>query len=184
MLRTGVWTARANRPAVDRAADGARLASYAVELLALADTAASDPSRPPTVAAYAGVGDEPPTRQLLDTLVAAGAHVLLPVVADKLPGEALDWAPYDGWDALVPSRWQLKEPATQRLGPTALARYMSNAVKVSGRNPVLIDRYLQDAIEGAAFFEVEQGVLGGRPIDGTTRGDVVLDHRWTTPSLD
>jgi carbamoyl-phosphate synthase large subunit len=32
-------------------------------------------------------------------------------------------------------------------GPTALARYMSNAVKASGRNPVLIDRYLQDAIE-------------------------------------
>ncbi len=30
---------------------------------------------------------------------------------------------------------------------SALARYMSNAVKVSGRNPVLIDRYLQDAIE-------------------------------------
>jgi carbamoyl-phosphate synthase large subunit len=29
----------------------------------------------------------------------------------------------------------------------ALARYMANAVKVSGRNPVLIDRYLQDAIE-------------------------------------
>jgi carbamoyl-phosphate synthase large subunit len=32
-------------------------------------------------------------------------------------------------------------------GPAALARYVSNAVKVSGRNPVLIDRYLQDAIE-------------------------------------
>jgi carbamoyl-phosphate synthase large subunit len=31
--------------------------------------------------------------------------------------------------------------------PSALARYMANAVKVSGRNPVLIDRYLQDAIE-------------------------------------
>jgi carbamoyl-phosphate synthase large subunit len=28
-----------------------------------------------------------------------------------------------------------------------LARYMANAVKVSGKNPVLIDRYLQDAIE-------------------------------------
>src|SRR6185312_12042343 len=28
-----------------------------------------------------------------------------------------------------------------------IARYMSNAVKVSGGNPVLIDRYLQDAIE-------------------------------------
>ncbi len=28
-----------------------------------------------------------------------------------------------------------------------LARYMTNAVRASGRNPVLIDRYLQDAIE-------------------------------------
>jgi carbamoyl-phosphate synthase large subunit len=31
--------------------------------------------------------------------------------------------------------------------PGALNRYMTNAAKVSGRNPVLIDRYLQDAIE-------------------------------------
>jgi carbamoyl-phosphate synthase large subunit len=31
--------------------------------------------------------------------------------------------------------------------PAGIARYMVNAVKVSGRNPVLIDRYLQDAIE-------------------------------------
>ena len=31
--------------------------------------------------------------------------------------------------------------------PTGLARYMTNAVKVSGSSPVLIDRYLQDAIE-------------------------------------
>jgi carbamoyl-phosphate synthase large subunit len=31
--------------------------------------------------------------------------------------------------------------------PAGLARYMANAVKVSGRNPVLIDRYLQEAIE-------------------------------------
>jgi carbamoyl-phosphate synthase large subunit len=30
---------------------------------------------------------------------------------------------------------------------SALARYMANAVKVSGPNPILIDRYLQDAIE-------------------------------------
>ncbi len=31
--------------------------------------------------------------------------------------------------------------------PQGLARYMATAVKVSGKNPVLIDRYLQDAIE-------------------------------------
>jgi lipopolysaccharide transport system ATP-binding protein len=44
--------------------------------------------------------------------------------------------------------------------------------------------YLQDAIEGAAFFDVEQGVLSGRPVGGDGRGDVVVDHRWTTPALD
>ena len=31
--------------------------------------------------------------------------------------------------------------------PAGIARYMTNAVKVSGTSPVLIDRYLQDAIE-------------------------------------
>jgi carbamoyl-phosphate synthase large subunit len=31
--------------------------------------------------------------------------------------------------------------------PQGLARYMATAVKASGKNPVLIDRYLQDAIE-------------------------------------
>jgi len=31
--------------------------------------------------------------------------------------------------------------------PAGLARYMARAVQVSGRNPVLIDRYLQEAIE-------------------------------------
>ena len=31
--------------------------------------------------------------------------------------------------------------------PAGLARYMANAVKISGGNPILIDRYLQDAIE-------------------------------------
>ncbi len=31
--------------------------------------------------------------------------------------------------------------------PAGIARYMKNAVKVSGKNPVLIDRYLQEAIE-------------------------------------
>ncbi|MGH6990833.1 MAG: carbamoyl-phosphate synthase large subunit, partial [Stellaceae bacterium] len=32
-------------------------------------------------------------------------------------------------------------------GPEALGRYMTQAVKASGKNPILIDRYLEDAIE-------------------------------------
>jgi lipopolysaccharide transport system ATP-binding protein len=61
--------------------------------------------------------------------------------------------------------------------PLVPGRYRID-VEVHGR------AYLQDAIEGAAFFDVEQGILGGRPVGGNTRGDVVLEHSWTTPSLD
>ena len=61
--------------------------------------------------------------------------------------------------------------------PLVPGRYRID-VEVHGR------AYLQDAIEGAAFFEVEQGVLAGRPVAGESRGDIVVDHRWTTPSLD
>jgi len=112
VLRTGVWTARASRPAVDREADGALLASHATDLLALA----AEPD--PTVAAYAGVAEEPPTRQLLDALIRHGARVILPVVIDDQ--EALDWAPYEEWEALATVRWGLLEPTTPTLGPSTI----------------------------------------------------------------
>jgi lipopolysaccharide transport system ATP-binding protein len=42
---------------------------------------------------------------------------------------------------------------------------------------------LQDGIESAAVFDVEQGVLEGRPVSADDhRGDVALSHRWTRPS--
>jgi lipopolysaccharide transport system ATP-binding protein len=61
--------------------------------------------------------------------------------------------------------------------PLVPGRYRID-VEVHGR------AYLQDAIEGAAFFDVEQGVLAGRPVAGDSRGDVAVDHRWTMPSVD
>ena len=43
---------------------------------------------------------------------------------------------------------------------------------------------LQDAIEGATNFDVEQGVLEGRPVSADeNRGTVAIAHRWSTPSL-
>jgi lipopolysaccharide transport system ATP-binding protein len=44
------------------------------------------------------------------------------------------------------------------------------------------DKQLQDHIEAATFFDVEQGALRGRPISGYTGyGKVILPHRWTPP---
>ncbi len=41
---------------------------------------------------------------------------------------------------------------------------------------------LQDGIEGAATFDVEQGVMSGRPVSAdSTRGNVAILHRWSRP---
>ena len=44
------------------------------------------------------------------------------------------------------------------------------------------DVHLQDALEAAAFFDVEAGTLGGRPLSlDDARGDVTVKHRWLLP---
>jgi lipopolysaccharide transport system ATP-binding protein len=59
----------------------------------------------------------------------------------------------------------------------AVRRYRVD-VEIQGRS------YLQDGIEGAAVFDVEQGTLEGRPVAGGSAGDVAVAHRWIVPSLD
>lgn len=120
LLRTGMCTARANRSAVDRETAGARLASHADAVIALARrTDRAEPAETHcTIAAYAGIADEPPTRLLLDALVARGITVLLPIVAGT--AHALDWAPYEGWGRLTTARWGLLEPTSDPLGERAI----------------------------------------------------------------
>ena len=61
--------------------------------------------------------------------------------------------------------------------PLVPGRYRID-VEIHGRS------HLQDGVEGAAMFDVEQGTLGGRPIAGGVAGDVAIAHRWVVPSLD
>lgn len=69
------------------------------------------------LAAYLGVGTEPPTIPLLDALRAAGVRILLPVIS----GDELDWAIYDGADALAAGPLGLAEPTGPRLGSEGFA---------------------------------------------------------------
>jgi homopolymeric O-antigen transport system ATP-binding protein len=42
---------------------------------------------------------------------------------------------------------------------------------------------IQDGLQGAAFFDVQPGVVGGRPMTASgEEGDVVLPHTWRLPS--
>ena len=48
---------------------------------------------------------------------------------------------------------------------------------------VSLDGEVQDHVQGAAFIEVEQGLLDGRPIlRSSNYGNVVMHHRWTVPA--
>jgi 5-formyltetrahydrofolate cyclo-ligase len=94
------------RPAAEREAAGEALARHA--LAAWAEVFC--------VAAYVGVGTEPPTVPLLDALRALGVRVLLPVIT----GEQLDWATYEGVGSLADGPMGLAEPAGPRLGSEAL----------------------------------------------------------------
>lgn len=41
---------------------------------------------------------------------------------------------------------------------------------------------IQDGLQAAAFFDVEPGVIDGRPMPATaTDGDVILPHTWRLP---
>jgi 5-formyltetrahydrofolate cyclo-ligase len=107
-LRARLLAARAARPEADRQAAATEIAGHGLRLCAGMRT----------VAAYAGVGEEPPTRALVDGLRDAGCTVLMPVVA---PGRVLEWVVYDGWDDLESAGYGLLEPRGARLGPAAVA---------------------------------------------------------------
>ncbi|MEU5839484.1 5-formyltetrahydrofolate cyclo-ligase [Streptomyces diacarni] len=108
-LRRTVLAVRRTLPPDDRQAAAEELAR---RVLALDELAAAR-----TVAAYVSVGTEPGTGPLLRALDERGARVLLPVLqADN----DLDWAPYEGPDALAPVGRGLREPTGPRLGPEAV----------------------------------------------------------------
>lgn len=43
--------------------------------------------------------------------------------------------------------------------------------------------HLEDEIESAALFDVEPGLLSGRPVNAGADGAFAMDHRWSVPSL-
>jgi 5-formyltetrahydrofolate cyclo-ligase len=80
--------------------------------------AASEVRRAATVAAYASVGREPGTSELLDRLRDVGKRVILPVLR---PDQELDWATYDGPESVAGAGRGLLEPVTPGLGVDAVS---------------------------------------------------------------
>ena len=105
-LRARLRAGRARR-------DTAELETAATELAAHGASLAAR-----CVAAFVGVKGEPPMLTLLDALHADGVRVLLPRLLEDMD---LEWAPYDGRDALREARLGLLEPAGPGLGRQGIA---------------------------------------------------------------
>ena len=88
--------------------------------------------RAATVTAYVSIPGEPGTGQLLETLVARGRHVLLPVVR---PDGELDWARHDG--PLVAAGFDERDPAVKELLSRAIAACKARGkyIGICGQGP-------------------------------------------------
>lgn len=106
MLRAALGHAREQRSAAQLLVAGAALATWADALAA-----------PAVVAAYVGVGTEPPTLPLLAALEARGVRILLPVVR---PGAVLDWSDAPARSARRAGPLGLLEPTGPLLGTDAV----------------------------------------------------------------
>ncbi|MFE0762746.1 5-formyltetrahydrofolate cyclo-ligase [Streptomyces smyrnaeus] len=118
-LRRAVLSVRRTLTADDLQAAAHALARHVLELPELAGAA--------TVAGYVSVGSEPGTGPLLEALRGRGVRVLLPVLRED---NDLDWAAYEGPDALVAAGRGLREPSGARLGPEAVTQ--ADAVLLPG----------------------------------------------------
>lgn len=111
-LRDQLLAGRRRRPLAEV---GSAARSIAEHVLASPEVA-----RSATVACYASMGTEPGTNVLLESLVALGKRVILPVL---LPDNDLDWAVFSGTlESLASARRGLVEPVSPPLGVSAIGQ--------------------------------------------------------------
>jgi 5-formyltetrahydrofolate cyclo-ligase len=172
-LRAAAVARRAARNPDTRAAAGEALVPHGLAACAGAGC----------VAAYVGVGTEPPTIPLLDALRAAGVRVLLPVI----DGAALDWAAYDGAATLADGALGLAEPSGARLGLEALRD--ADVVLVPA---LAVDRDGHRLGRGRGYYDRALRTVTG-PVIAVVYDDDVIDavvveshdrtvDGWLTPS--
>lgn len=109
-LRDQLLTTRRRHPLLAAREDAEAIAGH---LLATPEV-----RRAATLAVYISLTNEPGTGPLIEELHALGRRLILPVL---LRDNDLDWAVYEGPQALVPASRGLLEPVGPRLGPDAIA---------------------------------------------------------------
>jgi 5-formyltetrahydrofolate cyclo-ligase len=123
-VRSRLLGLRAQRSAAERAEAGQTLCRIALGIPEI------DSAR--LVCCYVAIGTEPDTGPLLEALRTCGVSVMLPVL---LPDGDLDWAVYEGEQALRPGPRGTRSPAGPALGVDAITS--ADVVLIPG---VAVDR--------------------------------------------
>ena len=162
LLRSRVIAARAGRSGEEIAAAGAALADHGAAACAALQH----------VAAYAAVGQEPPTRPLLDRLLATGTSVVLPVIR----GTELRWAPYDGWDRLTQGPFGLWQPVAAERDVDVLA-----VVDLVLLPALAVDRHGNRLGRGKGYYDRALAALEPERAVAVVYDDEILDVVPTEP---
>jgi 5-formyltetrahydrofolate cyclo-ligase len=154
---------RAAMDARQRDAAGAGLAAHGVEW---AEKVAG--GTPSTFCAYLGVGFEPPTAPLMETLHARGYRVLLPVCE---PERRLSWVYWTPQAQFVRSRYApILEPAGQRHGLDIMADVAALFIPATA-----LDRSGNRIGQGGGYYDVFLSSLAG-PRPGMPLAAIIYDH--------
>ncbi|OPX07312.1 5-formyltetrahydrofolate cyclo-ligase [Mycobacterium sp. AT1] len=166
-MRTAILSARRAVPGDVRRAEAEELRRRLAALLRSGDT----------VCAYVPVGSEPGSTDILDSLVAAGVRVLLPVAREDDSGQplALTWGDYRG--ELVAARFGLREPPAPYLPAEAIGTASTVVVPA-----LAVDRVGNRLGRGAGYYDRSLAMADpSARLIAMVRDDEVLDRLAAEP---
>jgi lipopolysaccharide transport system ATP-binding protein len=110
-------------------------------------------------------------------------------VTSVLPGMSCSFTVYDQYGQPVTyfdSAVYSKRDETDRSQGHTFSCEIDELMLIPGRYrinaAIMLDGEMQDHLEGASFFDVEQGTLRGRTVPRSTGyGSIITPHRWKTP---
>jgi 5-formyltetrahydrofolate cyclo-ligase len=156
-VRMRLRAARAGRDSAALLAAGTALSRHGIRAIGDART----------VAVYASVRDEPPTRLLLDKLQHRDVRLLLP----RVTADTLEWAPYESWTALMATERGLLEP-TAPAERESLAEFADLVLAPA----LAVDRRGNRIGRGAGYYDRALAALERRRIVAVVFDDEVLDE--------
>jgi len=123
------------------------------------------------------------------SLMTGGSARFAFYVSAVLPGMSCCFTIYDAYghpvtyfDSAIPGGGDAKDLSKREMFSCEIEELMLTPGRYRINAAIMLDGELEDHLEGASFFEVEQGTLRGRPVPRSAGYvSVFTPHSWRTP---